>query len=226
MILSLYLVPVSLVGPAEIPVQNLDIASRAAASVREASTRFGISEDLIWAVMSTESAGNPRAISPKGASGLMQLMPATWETLRGKLNLGNDIFEVRDNIIAGTAYLREMYDRYGTDGFLAAYNAGPGRYEAHLTSGRKLPAETLIYMRKVRNKAGTTVAEKQAHPPSLTEPSWREASLFISLQLPPPSQSATPFAPVTGPFPEAPDLSRDLGTPPGSRGIPGQNPAK
>lgn len=52
----------------------------------------------------------------------------------------------RDNILAGAAYIRELYDRYGAPGFLAAYNAGPGRYERHLATGRPLPAETQAYV--------------------------------------------------------------------------------
>ena len=57
----------------------------------------------------------------------MQIMPATWGQLRARYGLGPDPFDVRDNIMAGAAYLRELHDRYGSPGFLAAYNAGPGR---------------------------------------------------------------------------------------------------
>jgi hypothetical protein len=66
--------------------------------------------------------------------------------LRARYNLGADPYDPRDNILAGAAYLREMYDRYGAPGFLAAYNAGPGRYENHLATGRPLPDETLDYV--------------------------------------------------------------------------------
>jgi len=87
-----------------------------------------------------------RAVSPKGAMGLMQIMPDTWSGLRSRYGLGPNPFDPHDNIVAGAAYLRELHDRYGTAGFLAAYNAGPGRYEDHLTSGRPLPAETQAYV--------------------------------------------------------------------------------
>ena len=60
--------------------------------------------------------------------------------------LGADPYDPRDNILAGAAYIRELYDRYGAPGFLAAYNAGPGRYERHLAAGRPLPDETQAYV--------------------------------------------------------------------------------
>lgn len=117
--------------------------------VHEASLRFGIPEDWIRAVMHVESAGAARATSTAGAMGLMQVMPATWRGLARRHALGADPYEPRANILAGTAYLREMLDRYGEQGFLAAYNAGPGRYEAHLFEGRALPAETRAYVARL-----------------------------------------------------------------------------
>src|SRR5690606_1039651 len=92
-----------------------------AAFVTEASQRFGIPEHWIRSVCRVESADDARAVSSAGAMGLMQVMPATWAELRVRYGLGRDPFDPRDNIIAGTAYLREMYDRYGSPGFLAAY---------------------------------------------------------------------------------------------------------
>lgn len=120
-----------------------------AAHVREASQRFGISQDWIHAVIRIESAGRVRAVSSAGAMGLMQLMPGTWARQRARFALGNDPFDPRDNIMAGTSYLREMYDRYGLDGFLAAYNAGPGRYEEWRDKGRPLPLETRRYVASI-----------------------------------------------------------------------------
>ena len=114
--------------------------------VAEAALRFGIPTSWITAVMQAESRGVVRAVSPKGAMGLMQIMPDTWSGLRSRYGLGANPFDPHDNIVAGAAYLRELHDRYGTAGFLAAYNAGPGRYEDHLTSGRPLPAETQAYV--------------------------------------------------------------------------------
>jgi soluble lytic murein transglycosylase-like protein len=74
--------------------------------------------------------------------GLMQIMPLTRSELRARYDLGVDPYDPRDNILAGAAYLRELYQRFGTPGFLAAYNAGPTRYESHLATGRSLPDET------------------------------------------------------------------------------------
>lgn len=116
-----------------------------AAHIEEAAQRFGITAAWIRAVMRAESAGDVRAISSAGARGLMQIMPETWDELRARHRLGRDPYDPRDNILAGAAYLREMYDRFGSPGFLAAYNAGPKRYEQYL-AGRPLPAETRAYV--------------------------------------------------------------------------------
>lgn len=116
------------------------------AIITQASQRFDIPERWIRAVMRVESAGDPGATSSAGAMGLMQLMPATWATMRARYRLGSDPYAPRDNILAGTAYLRAMYDRYGSPHFLAAYNAGPGRLDDHLREGRPLPAETRRYL--------------------------------------------------------------------------------
>jgi len=114
--------------------------------IAEASRRFGIPESWIRAVMHVESSGQVDAVSPKGAIGLMQIMPDTWAGLRLRYRLGRNPRDPHDNILAGTAYLREMYDRFGAAGFLAAYNAGPGRYAEYLATGRPLPAETRAYV--------------------------------------------------------------------------------
>jgi hypothetical protein len=124
--------------------------------VNEAAERFAIPRNWIWAVMRTESAGQTRAVSPKGAMGLMQIMPQTWQILRQQHRLGADPFNPRDNILAGAAYLREMHDRYGFNGFLAAYNAGPGRFDEHLKTGRQLPQETINYVTSVLRRLDDT----------------------------------------------------------------------
>ncbi len=74
--------------------------------------------------------------------------------LRQQHVLGADPYNPRDNILAGVAFLRELYDRYGESGIFAAYNAGPGRYEAYLSGRRSLPAETTEYVLKVSRKVG------------------------------------------------------------------------
>lgn len=124
--------------------------------VAEASIRFDIPVEWIERVMRAESGGvtmlNGRPIvSRTGAMGLMQLMPGTWSALRARLQLGNDPHNPHDNIIAGTAYLRMMYDRFGYPGLFAAYNAGPGRYAAYLAGARTLPGETRTYLATITN---------------------------------------------------------------------------
>ena len=123
--------------------------------VEEASQRFLIPSSWIWAVMRVESAGDARALSNKGAMGLMQLMPDTWSMLRLQHGLGDDPYDPRDNILAGASYLRDLHHRYGEAGFRAAYNAGPGRYEEHLSGRRSLPAETIDYVSKVSRLIGS-----------------------------------------------------------------------
>lgn len=148
--------------------------------IAEASQRFGIPQRWILAVLQVESAGSVRAVSSAGAMGLMQVMPATWAELRDRYRLGRDPFVPRDNILAGAAYLREMWDRYGTVAtMLAAYNAGPARYDEHRAKGRPLPAETRAYVALLTPALGT---ERPAKAASLVAPpsDWREATLFVA----------------------------------------------
>jgi len=149
--------------------------------ITEAAQRFGIPEHWIRAVMRVESAGDVRAISSAGAMGLMQVMPATWADLRARHRLGANPYDPRDNILAGAAYLRETHDRYGSPGFLAAYNAGPGRYEEYL-AGRPLPAETRAYVAALApvlgDAAPSDAPSRQPAPP----PDWRDAPLFVQRQ--------------------------------------------
>lgn len=148
--------------------------------IAEAAVRFGIPEHWIRAVMQAESAGDPRAVSRAGAMGLMQIMPATWADLRARHGLGADVFDPRDNILAGAAYLREMYDRFGSPGFLAAYNAGPARYAEHLATGRPLPRETRAYMATLAPLIGeSSAAPLRAEAPVRTA-DWRAAPLFVA----------------------------------------------
>ncbi|WP_433951984.1 lytic transglycosylase domain-containing protein [Brevundimonas diminuta] len=132
-------------GAQQAPPERPSRSNPYGAYIAEAAQRFGVPEAWIRAVMRVESAGDVRAISSAGAMGLMQVMPATFAELRVRHRLGGNPYDPRDNILAGAAYLREMHDRYGSPGFLAAYNAGPGRYEEYLT-GRPLPAETRAYV--------------------------------------------------------------------------------
>ena len=130
-----------------LPLSGVAAQTIHAAEIAAASQRFGIPEAWIRAVMRAESAGDRHAVSHRGAMGLMQVMPATWAGLRALHGLGADPFAPHDNILAGTAYLREMLDRFGSVPLmLAAYNAGPRRVEAHLSTGQPLPAETRVYV--------------------------------------------------------------------------------
>jgi D-alanyl-D-alanine carboxypeptidase len=126
--------------------------------IREASGRYGVPEQWIREVMRQESGGQEQAVSSAGAMGLMQIMPDTFDGLRQRYALGNDPFEPRDNIMAGTAYIREMYDRYGAPGFLAAYNAGPSRLDSYLVGGDSLPDETVNYVAAIAPRLGRSVA--------------------------------------------------------------------
>lgn len=161
------------------PVSHASVGDPYAAHVAEASRRFRVPERWIRAIMHLESARDPRAVSRKGAVGLMQIMPGTFAELRLRHQLGRDPYDPRDNILAGTAYLRELYDRYGSPGFLAAYNAGPGRYEASL-KGRPLPAETRAYVAMLRPFWGggdAPGAPTAGHAKAVT---WKIAPLFVA----------------------------------------------
>ncbi|WP_441256124.1 MULTISPECIES: lytic transglycosylase domain-containing protein [unclassified Tardiphaga] len=146
--------------------------------IEEASRRFGVPAHWIRAVMTVESAGDVRARSPKGAMGLMQIMPETWADLRIRHRLGGDPYDPRDNILAGAAYLHELHDRYGSPGFLAAYNAGPGRYEQYL-AGRTLPAETRAYVTTLAPSFGGAELTSPLSVATVHAKSWTEAPLFI-----------------------------------------------
>lgn len=138
--------------------------------ITQASLRFGIPEGWITRVMRAESGGktvmNGKPITSRaGAMGLMQLMPATWEALRARLNLGDNPHDPHDNIIAATAYLRMMYDQFGYPGLFGAYNAGPGRYGEYLRGQSRLPVETIAYMASVgRARSQPEVTVQQAKP--------------------------------------------------------------
>ena len=137
--------------------------------VAEASARFGIPIDWIERVIRSESggltalAGRPTR-SKAGAMGLMQLMPTTWAMVRDVEHLGLDPDDPHDNIVAGTAYLRMMADRFGYPGMFAAYNAGPERYAAYLAGRSPLPKETIPYLGGIIGKRSIT-AVTDAIPP-------------------------------------------------------------
>ncbi len=181
--------PASTPAFAEAPIIQIDpMHDPYATAITEVSARFAIPEHWIRAVMQAESAGDPRAVSRAGAMGLMQVMPGTWAVLRQDHGLGTDPFDPRDNILAGTAYLRAMLDRYGTvGGMLAAYNAGPGRYDAYLSEGRRLPAETRAYVAMLAPRLDGTAPL----PNRATVADWREAALFTGGPVAHPQQNGS-----------------------------------
>jgi soluble lytic murein transglycosylase-like protein len=128
--------------------------------IRQAATRFRVPERWIREVMRQESggrlhdAGGWPVTSRAGAMGLMQVMPRTYSTMQRRYGLGSDPYEPRQNILAGAAYIREMYDRYGAPGFLAAYNAGPERMDGFLSGAMILPDETVNYIASVAPRLG------------------------------------------------------------------------
>ncbi|WP_292179712.1 lytic transglycosylase domain-containing protein [Brevundimonas sp.] len=164
----------------DMPAARSAVIHPYAGHVAEAARRFGIPEAWIWAVMRVESGGNSRAVSRAGAMGLMQIMPATWAGLRTRYGLGPDPFDVRDNIMAGAAYLREMHDRYGNaSAMLAAYNAGPGRYDDFVSRGRPLPAETVGYLAQLVPITGAAGAGEVTATATPDPFAWRRAALFV-----------------------------------------------
>ena len=149
--------------------------------IAEASQRFGVPEAWIRAVMRVESAGEVGVTSSAGAMGLMQVMPQTYATLRAKLGLGANAYDPHDNIMAGAAFLRDMHDRYGDAGFLAAYNAGSARYEEFRAGGRALRSETILYMARLGPMLGLNggVALAVSVPSVVATP--EAAPIFVSL---------------------------------------------
>jgi soluble lytic murein transglycosylase-like protein len=164
-------------APLSAPVQSHAGDSSFVEFIVEASRSFGIPTTWIRAVMQAESGGDARAVSSKGAMGLMQIMPGTWVELRARYHLGADPFDAHDNIFAGVAFLRELYDRYGAPGFLAAYQAGPRRYEDHLTTGRALPPDTRAYVAALAPMIGGVFDDSQV---AVANPlAWTRAPLFV-----------------------------------------------
>ncbi len=155
-----------------------DVVDPWSSFIAEAAQRFAIPPAWIRAVMRIESGGNVKALSPKGAIGLMQVMPGTYAELRERYDLGVDPADPHDNILAGAAYLREMHDRFGASGFLAAYNVGPARYDEYLLTGRPLPDETRNYVVSLVPLLSGTLSAGTGT--SNGEPrNWQKASLFV-----------------------------------------------
>ncbi len=203
----------------------------------EASRRYDVPETWIREVMRVESAGRPMALSNAGAMGLMQVMPATYAELAARHDLGPDPYYPKDNILAGTAYLREMYDRFGNPAFLAAYNGGPGTLDGYLAGRRGLPDETRRYVAMIAPRIAGVHPENRAAPqvyaaaalptniPAGRRPARRGGPTQLVAYTPPRPPAAPPAtrvaaAPVTAPVrePSVSVVSARVSTPPAQQG--------
>jgi hypothetical protein len=176
---------IALLAPAG--VAQADPLERWGGAIAEASSRFSIPEPWIRRVIAIESNGRAivdgrPVVSKAGAMGLMQLMPGTWSDMRALLGLGHDPQDPRDNILAGTFYLRLLYDRFGYPGLFAAYNAGPSRYSAFLAGARPLPPETLAYLRRASAGAGAGAGASASAGARANMPA--RSGLFAALERP------------------------------------------
>ncbi len=179
--LLLCLAPAPAIRAQTVPGAQPEVGGPYAVDIAEAAHRFGIPAGWIAAVLTAESNGDPTAVSSAGAMGLMQLMPATWDEQRALHRLGSDPFQPRDNILAGAAYLRAMWDRYRTvTDMLGAYNFGPGRYDEYLAGERSLPQETRDYVAALAPVLGGNPLAPGALAglPRVTD--WRDAPLFVT----------------------------------------------
>lgn len=145
-------------GWLQLPVLDLGPYAK---EIREAAERYGVGEDLIKAVIRVESGFNHRAVSPKGARGLMQLMPGTASMLGVR-----DSFDVRQNIDGGVRHLRGLIERFGSDLklALAAYNAG----EQAVINHRGVPPyrETRDYVTRIMGLVGPKPAAAATPAPA------------------------------------------------------------
>ncbi len=172
-----------------------------------ASAKFDVPETWIRQVMRVESGGNEYmdgqlTVSAAGAMGLMQLEPSTYQEMAARYGLGSDAFNPYDNIMAGTAYIHEMYQIYGSPGFLAAYNAGPGRLDAYMNYHTPLPNETVNYVAMIApNIQGSYPNQRSdADQLALNTQSASQAPGIVPSgyvpQAPAPQPPSNPIAPV------------------------------
>lgn len=192
-----------------------DPLGRWAHLIREASDRYDMPEKWIRAVMMRESNGRMTATNGKvltssaGAIGLMQVMPGTYDLMRWQYGLGPNPADPHDNIMAGTAYLREMYDLFGAPGFLAAYNCGPACYAGHLAGKQKLPRETKLYIaaltpnlrgaapREPSQSVGASAIEVAVVPADAPRSTRAAGEVVVAMAAPP--VEAKPEAPAVVP---------------------------
>lgn len=180
LVVSLFLLGLSI---AEASPVDCD-PSRWEPHITEAASRFQLPALWIRAVLRAESAGCDQSdgqptTSSAGAMGLMQLMPQTWNEYRQKIELGDNAYDPRDNILAGAAYLRSLFDRYGWPAAAAAYHAGPKRYEDSRNGAQPLPRTTIEYLARVERL--TTQTDRESTPAQPTD--GRQTNpLFVDLR--------------------------------------------
>lgn len=151
--------------------------------ILQASRKFKIPAEWIRAVMRQESGGrtmlaeNLPIVSAVGATGVMQVMPGTYSEMAAQYGLGADPYNPRDNIFAGTAYLKWLHGKYGYPAMFAAYNDGPGNVEDDLHGGRPLPAETRGYIAAIGKSLGDKTVSAVLTKVALTQPDGTKVTL-------------------------------------------------
>lgn len=167
--------------------------------------RIGVSPDLILRQMQVESGGNPKAVSPKGALGPMQLMPATAK------ELGVDPNDPYQNITGGVTYLKKQMDSFGGDErlALAAYNAGPGAVRK--AGGVPKFPETQAYVAKLANRSSPPVQPAQKGPAAPAKPKSDEVLGFAKGVMTPLDNAATWVEGAVGRLPWASGLIPGVG---------------
>ncbi len=175
--------------------------------IQAASSRFDVPQQWIRQVMQVESGGHEYLdgqliVSPAGAMGLMQLEPETYDEMAARYGLGSDPFNPYDNIMAGTGYIHEMYEVYGSPGFLAAYNAGPGRLDDYMDYHEPLPNETTNYVAMIAPEIQGYYPTHRSEADQLalnTLPASEAPGLLppgFAPDQPPPNVPSNPIAPV------------------------------
>ncbi|SHE86557.1 lytic transglycosylase domain-containing protein [Acidocella aminolytica] len=171
--------------------------------IKIAAQHFDVPQMWIRQVMRVESGGHEYSgghliVSSAGAMGLMQLEPGTYQEMAERYGLGNDPFNPLDNIMAGAAYIHEMYQIYGSPGFLAAYNAGPGRLDSYINYHRPLPDETKNYVAMIAPNIDGYYPKHRSPADELalnTEPMGRDGGILprgFTPEAPTPSQLSAP----------------------------------
>ncbi|MFT8851259.1 transglycosylase SLT domain-containing protein [Acetobacter orientalis] len=192
--------------------------------IQEASNRFSIPQSWIRAVMQQESGGHQylhgrKIRSVHGAVGLMQIKPDTYSELAQRYSLGSDPYDPHDNIMAGSGYIRELYDRFGSPDFLAAYNCGPQCAENHRSKGTALPGYAKAYMAAISPHLNDPVPglmqpTQLAYAPAPTPPVTVVADTSGPAADPPNSYNQQNFATGAQPAGTAPPLDDEDLSPP------------